>query len=57
MKECGSITIKHPFIMSENNIVAWRLKAGLTESRRAPSAKQRHPNATEKQLAIPRQRI
>jgi hypothetical protein len=26
------------------NIVAWRLKAGLTESRRAPSAKQRLPN-------------
>jgi hypothetical protein len=25
-------------------IVAWRLKAGLTESRRAPSAKQRHPS-------------
>jgi hypothetical protein len=37
--------------------MAWRVKAGLTESRRAPSAKQRHPNATEKQLAIPRQRI
>jgi hypothetical protein len=38
-------------------IVVWRLKAGLIESRRAPSAKQRHPNATEKQLANPRQRI
>jgi hypothetical protein len=28
--------------------VEWRLKAGLTESRRAPSAKQRHANTTGK---------